>query len=183
MDRIRIGTFSSISNTWLPSILSSYKKLHPETVFEIKIGFLQIAEWLSKGEIDLALGDQERCKTDNWKPLFEEPYYAVMPSDFAADHSTVITQTDLAEYPLIIPPASVLLDRLQTISSKQINVTGDDDSTLVAMVAQGLGTAIMPHSCLLNVPKQVKILKLSPGIERTIGIAMAESLCKPFVRV
>jgi DNA-binding transcriptional LysR family regulator len=59
---IRIGAFSSISNTWLPKRLLEYQKSHPDVIFDIRIGTDNLSDWLLTGEIDLALGDQKRLQ-------------------------------------------------------------------------------------------------------------------------
>lgn len=35
---LRIGAFSGVSSTWLPSILQEYHGLHPEVTFAIQVG-------------------------------------------------------------------------------------------------------------------------------------------------
>ena len=58
----------------------------------------------------------------------------------------------------------------------------DDDSTLLSMVAQGIGVTAMPQLCLQNPPDQVRILKLTPPTKRVLGIALPHSPTKEAAR-
>lgn len=172
---IRIGTFSSISTTWLPEILLSYQKLHPEVVFDIRVGTDAISEWMLDGKIDLALGDARRCKDFRWYPLIEDPYYAILPGELITEEERSITQKEFSKYPLIMAPMNALDQYMDVSSDKQINVTCDNDSTLLAMVSQGLGVTAMPKLSLQNIPDNVKVLELIPTPIRVLGVAIPNS--------
>jgi len=34
---IRLGAFSSISNSWLPEVIAGYRKHHPDVLFDISV--------------------------------------------------------------------------------------------------------------------------------------------------
>lgn len=172
---IRIGCFSSISNTWLPHLLLEYQKEHPEISFDIRIGFREMEKWLLEGTIDLVIADTELTHALKWEPLFEEPYYVVMPSQFVPADKTTISQEELSNYPFIRIPSQLLPKYQKYISRKQVNVSGDDDHTLLAMIAQGLGISIMPELCLHTLPENVRTLELQPSLTRTLGVAISDS--------
>ncbi|MCI1991108.1 MAG: LysR family transcriptional regulator [Oscillospiraceae bacterium] len=178
---IRIGTFSSISNTWLPHVLQAYQKKHPDITFDIRVGTDAITDWLIRGEIDLALGDADRCRVFRWHPLMDDPYYAVMPQTFAKENQQAITQEEFAAYPFIMAPMNALKKHLAVLPKRQIEVNCDDDSTLISMVVQGLGVTAMPKLSLKNIPKNVKVLKLIPPTKRVLGIALPNSPSKTAV--
>lgn len=172
---IRIGAFSSVSNTWLPEILYQYQSKHPNIAFDIRIGTDTLSNWLLSGEVDLALGDKERCKTFSWHPLMDDPYYAVLPASYINDGQQSITQEEFASFPLIMAPLNVLDKHLDTISNRTIDVSCDDDSTLLHMVSKGFGATAMPRMSLWNIPENVRILHLSPVPKRVIGVALPNS--------
>lgn len=179
---IRIGSFSSISNTWLPRILQDYHEEHSDTTFDIRIGTDDIARWLLNGEIDLALGDADRCRAFRWYPLMDDFYYAVLPKLFVDDNKQSITQTELAEFPFIMAPMNALERHLSAIPQKQINVNCDDDSTLLSMVRQGLGVTAMPKLSLQKNVNDVRILELIPSTKRVLGVALPNSPSKAAVK-
>lgn len=175
---IRIGSFSSISNTWLPQILKEYHNEHADVTFDIRIGTDEIATWLLNGEIDLALGDADRCRAFRWYPLMDDLYYAVLPVSFVDDNKQSITQKELAEFPFIMAPMNALDRHITAIPQKQINVNCDDDSTLLSMVTQGLGVTAMPKLSLQRNMYDVRILELFPSTKRVLGVALPNSPSK-----
>ncbi len=47
-----------------------------------------------------------------------------------------------------------------------------EDSTIVSMVAQGLGAAILPRLAAMPIPDNIDILPLPVPLERIIGVAV-----------
>ena len=178
---LRIGAFSSISSTWLPPVLQEYHGLHPEVSFDIQVGTDSLADWLVKGTVDLALGDAARCRAFRWLPLMDDPYYAVLPRELAPEADR-ITQEALAAYPFVMAPRNALSRYLSVRPEKQLRVNCDDDSTLLSMVAQGLGATAMPKLCLRSLPEQVRVLELTPSTQRVLGVALPNSPSREAVR-
>lgn len=172
---IRIGAFSSVSNTWMPEVLYQYQQEHPCISFDIRIGTNIITSWLLNGEIDLALCDEERCKAFRWYPLKDDPYYAVLPKNYVRENQESITQEEFSKFPLIMAPLNVLDKHLNTLSKQSIDVSCDDDSTLLNMVSKGFGATAMPKMSLWNIPENVRILELIPTPKRIIGVALPNS--------
>lgn len=174
---LRIGAFSSISNTWLPKVLQEYPAFYPETTFEIQVGTDTLADWLLNGTVDLALGDPVRCRAFRWFPLMDDPYFAVLPKSLAPK-SDSISQEALAAYPFVMAPLNALDSYLSVCPANQLRVNCDDDSTLLSMVAQGIGVTAIPQLCLQKPPEQVCILKLTPPAKRVLGVALPNSPSK-----
>lgn len=175
---IRIGCFASISKAWLPMILHEYQELHPEANFEIMVGGDDLMQWLQDGVVDVILADIKMDKELTWYPLFEEGYYALIPESYGVENEETITQEEFSKYPLILAPSNPFHQFLDRYKKKALKVSVDDDSTLIALVEQGLGVTIMPEICVRNVPKNVRILKLTPTHMRTLGMAVTESASK-----
>lgn len=175
---LRIGSFSSISNTWLPPLLHEYKHLHPEVTFSLRIGTQKISSWLNKNEIDLALGDADRCPGSTFVPLMEDPYYAVLPDCYADAHNDSITQEQLVKYPFITAPFNSLDRHLTSVPENALEVDSDDDSTLLNLVFRGLGVTAVPEMSLINISQDVCILDLLPKTSRMIGAALPLSPTK-----
>lgn len=169
---IRIGSFSSISNTWLPKILRAYQDAFPGTSFDIRIGTDTLPQWLQEDQIDLALGDASRCRSFQWYPLMDDPYYAVMPAGLLPEDKTAITQEEFAQYTLIMAPMNALESHLAVLSNQRINVSSDDDSSILSIVAQGLGVTAMPRLSLRNSMEDLRILDLLPVPKRVLGVAL-----------
>ncbi len=178
---LRIGVFSSISNTWLPKVLQEYHALYPEVTFDIQVGTSTLTDWLLKGAVDLALGDPVRCRGFRWLPLMDDPYFAVLPESLTPEGNS-ISQEELAIYPFVMAPMNALDSYLSVCPANQLRVNCDDDSTLLSMVAQGIGVTAMPRLCLQRLPENVRILELTPPTKRVLGVALPNSPSKEAVR-
>lgn len=178
---LKIGTFSSISSTWLPKVLQEYHKHYPKTTFEIRVGTDTLADWLINGSVDLALGDPARCRAFRWFPLMDDPYFAVLPKSLAPAGDS-ISQEELAAYPFVMAPMNALDRYLSVCPADQLRVNCDDDSTLLSMVAQGIGVTAMPQLCLKNLPEQIRVLRLTPPTKRVLGVALPNSPSKEAAR-
>ena len=178
---LRIGAFSSISSTWLPKVLQEYHTLYPEVTFDIQVGTNTLADWLLRGAVDLALGDAARCRAFRWMPLMDDSYFAVIPKSLAPE-SDSISQEELAAYPFVMAPMNALDSYLSVCPANQLKVNCDDDSTLLSMVAQGIGVTAVPKLCLQAPPENVRILGLTPPTKRVLGVALPNSPIKEAVR-
>lgn len=167
---LRIGSFSSISSTWLPKRIQEYQKKHPDISFDLRIGTDDLAELLLVGEIDLVIGDRMRLHAFRWYPLMDDPYYAVLP--VGTTKASSITQTELASYPFIMAPLNALERYLSVIPKDRLSISCDNDATLISMVSQGLGVTAIPKLCLEFDHPPVDILELTPPVKREIGIAL-----------
>ena len=178
---LRIGAFSSISSTWLPKVLQEYHTLYPEVAFDIQVGTNILADWLLRGAVDLALGDSVRCHAFRWMPLMDDPYFAVLPESLAPEGNR-ISQEELADYPFVMAPMNALDSYLSICPANQLRVNCDDDSTLLSMIAQGIGVTAMPRLCLQKLPEQIRVLELTPPTKRVLGVALPNSPSKEAVR-
>lgn len=169
---ICIGSFTSVAGTWLSQAIKAYQELHPESAFDIRVGTDVLRGWLLSGEIDLAIGDEMRCGSFHWEPLLHDRYYAVVPEQLIGRDVQSITQEDFVKYPFIMAPRNSLESHLKALPRRSVNISCDDDATLLSMVAQGLGVTAMPRLSLHNVPEHVRVLELTPVAERIIGMAL-----------
>lgn len=172
---VRIGTFSSISNSWLPRVLKDYARESPEVRFDIYVGTDAVADWLLAGTVDLALGDEDRLRAFRWTALMDDPYCAVLPADAPGAQGQVITQEALLAQPFLVAPMNALAQHIAGEPALPCIVNCDDDSTLLSMVSQGLGATAMPRLSLGRVPDGVRVLRLEPPTKRVVGVALPNS--------
>ncbi|MCR4955557.1 MAG: LysR family transcriptional regulator [Lachnospiraceae bacterium] len=172
---ITVGAFSSISKTWLPDVLVKFKEAYPTISVNIKIGTDRIEEWLASGEIDIGLGDEYRCQSFEWYPLIIDPFLAVLPKNTISQGQTTITQEEFGTHTIIVAPMNVMEKRLQVKIDNRIDVSSDDDSTLLYMVSSGLGVTAMPKLSLSNIPSNVAVLPMTPTPERILGAALPKN--------
>lgn len=181
---LRIGTYSSIALYFLPGILQSFKQEFPSVKATITVDDY-MRDWIKKGAVDVILADQ-LIADDLWQPLLEDEYVAVVPeSEFP--QQTQIDVKDLYGYTLI-KSTEVLLENYLDFSqfADIIEVKSIEDNSLIFMVRQKLGITILPALSINALPAGVKALKLTPSIQRTIGIIYDPKrtswACEQFVR-
>ncbi|MCR4956968.1 MAG: LysR family transcriptional regulator [Lachnospiraceae bacterium] len=169
---IRIGTYSSVANTFLPTLMKNYQDVAKEALFDLHIGSEELNGWLINSEIDLLFADEVHAKGARWFPLMEDPYCAVVPDALMKEEwKDYITQEDFFALPFIMSANNNLDSVLENLPKNSLSVVCDDDSTLVNMVSRGLGATLLPKLSIYSVPDNVKVLPIKPEVYRTIGLA------------
>lgn len=181
---LRIGTYPSIALSFLPGILQSFKQEFPMVKAAITVDD-HMQDWVKKGVVDVILADH-LSKDDLWQPLLEDAYVAVVPeSDFPRETEAHVD--DLYGHTLI-KSTEILLESYLDFSRFRdiIAVNSVEDNSLIYMVREKLGIAIVPRLSIRSLPEGVKALRLLPEIKRTIGIIYdpkrASWACERFVR-
>lgn len=173
---IRIGTYDSLSKRWLPSIVREFRQEHPSIILKIRVGAASIPEWLKNGDVDLALIDEHRRNHFQWIPLFKDPLLAVIPRSLVLDSHHTVTLEWLARHPFIVSPSirsEAVVEQLSALQNEQpIFVDSNDDETLLSMVAQGIGSSVLPSLSIHGNMEKVRVLQLDPPMNRTVGIAL-----------
>lgn len=168
---VRVGALSSVANRWLPQAIRRYRECEPEASFEVSVASDGLAGLLADGRVDLALSDEARVAGFAWRPLWDDPYLVAVPSQEATDRSSVRLR-DLASLTLLVAPYDGIVEELGVAPGKRMVVNCEDSRTMLNMVAQGLGAAVMTRSNLVDVPDGVTALPLRPARARTIGVAL-----------
>ncbi|MEW6497506.1 MAG: LysR family transcriptional regulator substrate-binding protein, partial [Cyanobacteriota bacterium] len=91
--------------------------------------------------------------------------------------NTRITWEQLAAYPLIVPSTNSCSLRIrnhlrQSEYPLKIAYEVREDSTIVSMVLQGLGVALLPRLAAEPVPPGIQVCTLPVPLERIIGTAI-----------
>lgn len=186
---VRIACFRSVATHLLPAAIAQFRSLFPEIAVTIAehYDYVGIEQALREGHADIGF---TYLPTGNefatWEILRDE--YVVLLPPTSKLRITQISWEQLASYPLICPSihnACHLLIRNHFLASGiPLNVTYEmnEDSTIVSMVLQNLGAAILPRLAAEPVPKGVHICSLPVPLHRLIGVAvLANALQTPAV--
>lgn len=168
---IRIGVIGSVSRTWLVPALEAFRKIYADADFDLLVGGDSLSAWLDDGKIDVAIGMKHQCGQALWRPLMDEPCKLVLPHSFRSYKKT-LNADELAEVPLMMAPRGVIAP---DEASKLHLLCCDDDSTLLSLVSQDQGVAVVPASALKGAPSDIQVLEFDPPATRTIGIALPNS--------
>lgn len=185
---VKIGTFSSVCNSFIPEIVTSFSKLHPNIEIKIYQGtYDDVYNWIKTGVVDLGFLSTFSCRDLPITPLYEDELLCVVPKNFHSHNKNYIELKELAEQNFVSQRESTDADIQNLFGKYQITIRSSchvvDDLSTIAMVAAGLGVCIMPKLVMQNIPYDVNIYPLKPAEHRTIGIcAQNEEFMAPAVK-
>lgn len=179
--QVRIASFRSIAIHLLPDAIAQFKQRHPNIAVNLSEhdNYLQVEKALREGRADIGFTLLPAPDDlDTWEVL-ENAYVALFPPGFRAA-GPQITWAEVAQHPLIMPPADRIMmrdvyDHFQA-HGYQLNVVSEveTDTTIVNLVAQGLGATILPRLAAEPIPRGVQVFDLPVPLVRTIGAAVLD---------
>ncbi|HEX5598790.1 MAG TPA: LysR family transcriptional regulator [Micromonosporaceae bacterium] len=175
---LRIASFRSAALRLLPAALDRLASKHPQLRPEVRVvrdvGRGTASE-VAEGRADLAIAalDGSTPLPDSLLTgkLMEEAYFFVHPSGHPDPRSLPLVdwQENCSAYTRDWWSAQDWLPRA--------TLTAEDDGTVLALVAQGRGMAVMPELSLIDAPASVTVADLGPARPtRTIGYATTPEL-------
>ena len=176
---VRIATFRSLATHVLPEILVKFRFQFPE-IKVIIVEFEEIAEIqqaLRQGDADIGLSHLlESPEFDTFELLRDEYIVLLPPNTIIAEESEKLTWDQLANFPLIISKTQSCSQHLNPYLNKakvplEIAYTIRGDSTILSLVKQGLGAAILPRLAAEPIPESIQACALPTQIERVIQVA------------
>ncbi|MEG4342299.1 LysR family transcriptional regulator [Microcoleus sp. A003_D6] len=177
--QVRIVTFRSVATHILPGIIAKFRSCFPKIAVSItEVYYTQaVEEALRSGKADIGFVSLPISDEFETREILRDKYVVLLPPT-AQLLSDKITWEELAAYPLILQPAenscSVPLRKYLTTSGFPLNIAYElsEDSTIVSMVMQGLGAAVLPRLAAEPIPAKVKICSFPADFERVIGVAV-----------
>jgi DNA-binding transcriptional LysR family regulator len=171
---IRIASYASITNHWLPVIISNFQKDFPKVRFELHVGnHDEICRLVSDDEIDLGFTSKQDILHGDWIHLQNDPLYAVLPPDCEIDSESVPVAI-FNNKAFFMPTYGFDYDIMKTLKENNlnplINRTALDDATVVSMVSHGLGYSILPKLVLTGMAGSFIAKPIEPHTSRELGI-------------
>lgn len=173
---IRIGSFPSMTTSFLPALLQSIQKRYPQMETRLFEGsYQEIKQWLQTGVVDVGFHPWPEAGLEG-ALLIRDNLHAVLPTHHPLATKSSVTLEQLADEPFIMPMAGC--ERL--ISSEfqkkglepQTAYEVADNATILAMVEAGVGVSVIPALTLPASLPQVTVMELSPPVTRHIGLAV-----------
>ena len=175
--RIRIASFRSAATHLLPPVIARFNEQFPHVGLEISEDDPSAVEQaLREGHADIGLLSLPRSSEfDTWE-ISRDEYVVLLPKS-VGDLPDRLTWEDLANFSFILfnyaECTSAVRDHwAQWEQSLRVAYVVKEDSTIVSMVAQGLGAAILPRLAAIPIPEEVQVKKLPVPLERVIGAAI-----------
>ena len=178
---LRIASIRSVATHVLPGAIARLHRRYPTitiTVLEMD-EMHQVKQALLKGEADLSVAETIEGDDVETLHIFDDDYVALLPPGYRPKAST-LTIDDLSQMPIIGSSHNSCGLRLRTVLGAQaqpleIAYCIRHDSSMVAMVEQGLGIAILPRLAAEPVPPDVQICPLPFPISRPVGATLLKN--------
>lgn len=187
--QVRVASFRSIAIHLLPDAIAQFNHRYPGVTINLSEhdNYRQVEKALREGRADIGLTVLPAAEDlESWVML-ENEYVALMPPRFQSA-SQRLTWADLTQQPMIMPPLDRVMMRdvyahIQA-HGHHLNVISEveTDTTIVNLVAQGMGATILPRLAAEPIPSAVQVFSLPEPLSRVIGAAiLADGLHTPAI--
>ena len=173
---LRVGSFTSFTAIWVPKLIKDFTKQFPEAEIELTNGtYRDIENGIREGKMDCGFLSSVENDPLDFTPLFDDPMMVIAASNHPLAKKVSVPLRELKKYPLISQFQGSDHD-VQKIFRKakirpQTKYILDDDISVMGMVSQGEGVALMPKMMLQTASFDLSCIPLDPPQHRTIGIA------------
>ncbi|MBD2460785.1 LysR family transcriptional regulator [Oscillatoria sp. FACHB-1407] len=176
--QVRVAAFRSVATHVLPRIIAQFRQEFPAVELQLVEGNHdnEVATALREHRADIGFMELPAPdEFDTWEFMRDE--YLVLLPPGVTPRCDLLTWSELAALPLILPPAQYACDialhkHLEAVAPP-LNVAHiiNQDSTIVNMVRQGLAAAILPRLAAEPIPESIQVCSLPVPFERVIGVA------------
>ena len=185
--QVRIAGFRSVATHILPEVIQRFRDRYPGV--QVKINEYdthhKVESEVRQGRADIGFTYlPTESDFEAWELLRDRYILLLPPKDYTV-HMPTSWET-LTKHPLIMAPSG---DGCRDIVTRYFAEAGytlspayevREDSTIISMVQQGLGTAIMAKLAAEPIPPELTVAELPVPMERVIGvIRLAEALQPP----
>jgi DNA-binding transcriptional LysR family regulator len=186
--RVRIASFRSAATHLLPALMVRFSQRFPGVEVTLtEDDPTGVEQALREGLVDIGLVPLPRSPGDleTWEIVRDEFVVLLPPSAIAVPPT--LTWAELSKYAFILYNYAECTSAVRNHWAqwgKPLKVAYEikEDSTIVSMVSQGLGAAILPRLAALPIPPGIQVRSLPIPLERIIGAAVwAEALHTPAV--
>lgn len=193
--QIRIGVFSSISNSWLAPMISAFWKEYPGIRFDLVQGdYSEISEMVRSGMLDIGFVNRKAAAGLSATYLKSDEYLLVLPEDHPLAKAPSVSLADIrSERFLMIRTGerrafNELLEAFVRAGvTPNIMLDADDDNTILSMVERGAGVSILSEKIIKSSSHRVAARSLEDPIMRDVCIVTRSdhtvtAACRRFIR-
>lgn len=175
---LRIAGFRSVATNILPEAIARLHSRYPN----VNVHIVEVDEThevqraLVRGEVDVCVAETLCGDEFEGFHIFDDDYIALLPPS-AGLRNAQLTIEDLQKFPLIASShgsCGLRISQQLAALTKPLKLTYQirHDSSMVAMVKQGLGIAILPRLAAEPIPEDVSVCTLPFPISRPIGASI-----------
>ena len=174
---ITIASYYSISNHWLPKVMSAFEKDHPRIHIRLLEGIRKdVIRSLRDAGADIGFMSSGDGLGFDWIPLAEDPMLAVLPRNHPAARRESFPVEDFAKESFIMPAfghdddVTALFEKFHI--EPDIKFSTLESFAAMSMVESGLGISVMNRLITVNWQCDVVKLPLDPPQSITLGMAI-----------
>lgn len=184
---IRIGTYSSMAQHWIPNILHRFRAEQRGADISMRMGSIdKIYGQLKSGELDCAFVSYQPSEfTDalEWISLHNDELVAILPPDHPAQEPRFDVR-GFERCDFLMPANGFEMDIAPMFEQNGIRpgirFTNLDDPAIISLVEHGLGLSVLADLVMLGRTDNILVRPLNPPAYRELGIAYrSESLGQP----
>lgn len=186
--QVRVAAFRSVATHILPEVITRFHQRFPAISINLREYYdsQEVEQALQSGQADVGftvLPTKDGFET--WE-LLEDEYVVLLPDEVPLTGNG-ITWEQLADYSFICLEDTLhteLLNQVYRKLGKTITIAYRvrQASTLLGMIAQGLGATVFPRLAAEPIPPGVQMCSLPEPLSRKIGVAIvADALHSPAV--
>ncbi|MBQ6401916.1 MAG: LysR family transcriptional regulator [Firmicutes bacterium] len=173
---LRVGSFTSFTAVWMPKLIRDFTAQFPEVNIELTNGtYRDIEDRIQEGRLDCGFLSAIENDPLDFTPLFEDPMLVIAATDHPLAKEAALPLKVLKKFPLISQFQGSDHDVQQIFKKAKIHPQTkyilDDDISVMGMVSQGEGIALMPELMLRTASFELSAVPLDPPQTRTIGLA------------
>ncbi|MCK1999218.1 LysR family transcriptional regulator [Psychrobacillus psychrodurans] len=178
---IKIGFPTSLAGHLLPTVISAFKREHPNVAFHLRQGsYTYLIEAVKNREINLAFLGPLPAKDSilNNTILFTENFSVLLNANHPFAKKDKIPLIDLRNEDFVLFPEGYIMQKLVVEACNSVGFTpkvsseGEDMDAIKGLVAAGIGLTLLPESTFYDsTPRFTKKIPIElPNIRRTVGI-------------
>jgi DNA-binding transcriptional LysR family regulator len=183
---VRIATFRSAAAYLLPQVVAQFQQDCPAIAINISehYDFTFVEQEVRDGKADIGFTFLPTAPDLETIEVLRDSYLVLLPPDFAWD-TPQITWEALTQLPLILYSednscfAAVRDYFTQAGYSLKPRYQFRETSTILNMVAQGMGASILPQLSVVMIPNGLKLVQLPIPLERQVGVAIRAGALHP----
>jgi len=180
---IRIGTFDTVANMWMPELLATFGREYPNIEFDLfnSERYGEIEDWIRQGKVDCGFVCMPTVNDLRTWFLKRDMLVAALPPDHPMAAEPVFPVAKLEGESVIKLKVAHEICRFldQLAAPPELRYGVSSDHAILSMVEHGLGISIM-HSLMAGKDRYKVVWKeLDEEHYRDIGIATAKNVRLP----
>lgn len=190
---IKIGFPTSLAGHLLPTVISAFKREHPNVAFHLRQGsYTYLIEAVKNREINLAFLGPLPAKDSilNNTILFTENFSVLLNANHPFAKKDKIPLIDLRNEDFVLFPEGYIMQKLVVEACNSVGFTpkvsseGEDMDAIKGLVAAGIGLTLLPESTFYDsTPRFTKKIPIElPNIRRTVGIISPATRISPLLK-